>query len=686
MRSKTKKLLLPLFALVLALSMLCVGMGAVSAEADYRTEFSFTGSAEGWHMSQGARYSLGQKELCMESANDDPNLYYHYGKVHTMTDTPWMVVKAKLDMAEPLADGLRTVVYWTTAVDQAFGATVKTFPMDQSKVNSGKYELFAFQMNWGYVASVRLDLIDNGVSVGDTVLLDFVKICTEAEKDAILEAGDYADDPQERGENYVSQKIFDFSNGTSGWESGYAGMLGQSVDSKEGVRLSVIGSDPQLVYTWNDMPDVEEFDYFMIRMKNETTINQMALFWMNDGDTAYSANKCKVFAGSEFSSQDSEFKTYVYPLAYYRSVGTFTGKVKSMRLDIIEAGESGFPYSESNPGYVTIDYIAFGGTVDNPAAPNPAVAPTGVYQNDPVYVLCDGEDVPAVGNVSAQQGTRQIALQRGLQSLNSSDYVWTVDNESAAAVENGTVTFKATGKVEQVTVTATAKDNSTDIYTLGFTTLPDVTALRLNHTEYAGEEGDSFELLVRTEPEDVFDASVTFESSDSHIAAVDEEGKVSLVAPGTATITVVSAADAQVRAECTVTVTAKSVKVTSITLDQTSVTAKTGDADFTLQATVNPEDATDKSVTWHSSDESVATVENGIVSIKGEGTAVITVTANDGSGATASCELTVQPNQPEPAPGGCACGMITPTHFGGGMLLLALMIALAFLPPRVRSR
>ena len=167
---------------------------------------------------------------------------------------------------------------------------------------------------------------------------------------------------------------------------------------------------------------------------------------------------------------------------------------------------------------------------------------------------------------------------------------------------------------------------------------------------------------------------------------MDEEGKVSLVAPGTATITAVSAADAQVMAECTVTVTAKSVKVTSITLDQTSVTAKTGDADFTLQATVNPEDATDKSVTWHSSDESVATVENGIVSIKGEGTAVITVTANDGSGATASCELTVQPNQPEPAPGGCACGMITPTHFGGGMLLLALMIALAFLPRRVRSR
>ena len=82
-------------------------------------------------------------------------------------------------------------------------------------------------------------------------------------------------------------------------------------------------------------------------------------------------------------------------------------------------------------------------------------------------------------------------------------------------------------------------------------------------------------------------------------------------------------------------------KVESITLSQTSATLTTGDA-LTLTATIAPETADDKTFTWSSNNEAVATVSAvGIVSALAAGNATITATANDGSGVTATCAITV---------------------------------------------
>ena len=86
------------------------------------------------------------------------------------------------------------------------------------------------------------------------------------------------------------------------------------------------------------------------------------------------------------------------------------------------------------------------------------------------------------------------------------------------------------------------------------------------------------------------------------------------------------------------------VKVTSITLDKTLLPIHVGDADVTLTATVKPDDATNKAVTWNSDKTAVATVdEAGKVHAVAIGTAIITATAKDGSGIKATCNVSVLP-------------------------------------------
>lgn len=88
--------------------------------------------------------------------------------------------------------------------------------------------------------------------------------------------------------------------------------------------------------------------------------------------------------------------------------------------------------------------------------------------------------------------------------------------------------------------------------------------------------------------------------------------------------------------------TEEGIDVTGITLNETAATVEIGES-LTLTATVSPYNATIKTVTWKSSDETVATVVDGVITTIKDGTADITATANDGSGVFATCALTVEP-------------------------------------------
>ena len=165
-----------------------------------------------------------------------------------------------------------------------------------------------------------------------------------------------------------------------------------------------------------------------------------------------------------------------------------------------------------------------------------------------------------------------------------------------------------------------------------------VTSIKLNVNALTLEVGESYTLTATVLPGNATDKSVTWSSSNTAVATVSG-GKVTAKAEGAATIT--AAATNGKMAICTVTIKEPApeiIEVTSISLNQTSLTLEVGE-NYTLTATVLPANATDKSVTWSSSELSVATVKNGKVTAIGTGAATITATSSNGK--TATCSVTV---------------------------------------------
>ena len=152
--------------------------------------------------------------------------------------------------------------------------------------------------------------------------------------------------------------------------------------------------------------------------------------------------------------------------------------------------------------------------------------------------------------------------------------------------------------------------------------------------------GESLQLNAYIVPNNGNAPSVNWESNNPHAATV-ADGLVTGVSVGSAIISAISIGDNFFRTPINVMVTEPkpvTVPVSAIVIDPMVIDdAKVGDQ-IRLTANVMPENADDKSVTWSSSKEEVATVdESGLVTIVAPGTAVITATANDGNGAKGVC-------------------------------------------------
>ncbi|WP_051204973.1 Ig-like domain-containing protein [Butyrivibrio sp. VCD2006] len=218
---------------------------------------------------------------------------------------------------------------------------------------------------------------------------------------------------------------------------------------------------------------------------------------------------------------------------------------------------------------------------------------------------------------------------------------WSSSNEAVAVVVDGIVTAISSGTA---IITAVSNDNSDAKATCTIYTEVPVASLTLDKTSSSLSVGDTCALIAAIVPENADDKTVTWSSSNETVATV-ANGTVTAKNPGTAVITAVSNDNNNVKATCTVTVSAipvipQTTPVTGITLDLTKESMTTGSS-ITLWATVAPENADNKTVTWTSSNESVATVVDGKVTAKSPGQAIITAISNDNNAITASCEITV---------------------------------------------
>ena len=248
---------------------------------------------------------------------------------------------------------------------------------------------------------------------------------------------------------------------------------------------------------------------------------------------------------------------------------------------------------------------------------------TGITLNQPTISL-------NVGTTSQLSATVQPA------NASNNGVTWTSSDEGVATVDaDGLVTAVSRGTC---TITCTAKDGSGVVATCEVTANQLVTNISLSQSTLSLNSGSTAQLSATVLPANANDMGVTWTSSDEDVATVDADGLVTAIAGGSCTITATAADGSGVEATCEVTV---NQLVTSITLSHTTLALQPEEYQK-LTATVLPSNASNKGVTWTSSDESVAEVtSNGFVSAIGLGTCTITCTAKDASGVSATCEVTV---------------------------------------------
>ena len=249
-----------------------------------------------------------------------------------------------------------------------------------------------------------------------------------------------------------------------------------------------------------------------------------------------------------------------------------------------------------------------------------AVKVTGISVNPTSLSLVEGETGSLTATVSPSDADDKTVI-------------WDSSDKSVASVENGKVTALKAGSANITVKSVDGGFTASCSVSVSAKTV-DVASISLSKEELTLKEGDSETITATVKPDDATDKTVTWTSSDPSVATVDG-GKIEAVKEGTATVT---AKAGDKTATCKVTVDKKVIAVESVELDKTEVELTEGDS-VTLTATVKPDDATDKTVTWTSSDPSVATVDGGKIEAVKEGSATITAKSGEKS---ATCQVTVK--------------------------------------------
>lgn len=247
------------------------------------------------------------------------------------------------------------------------------------------------------------------------------------------------------------------------------------------------------------------------------------------------------------------------------------------------------------------------------------------------------DDAPAVTPETAATGESAATDEKLAKAASKLTVAWTSSDESVATVDaTGMVVAVSAGEADitasvtdsemsavcKVTVKVAAKD----------ITVPDNLDVKLN-------DGNETTVEATVSPADATDVKVSYASTDEAVATVDKDGRVQVLQPGECDIVTTLTQEDKKVVEKKTHIKAY-YEVEGITLDKTEGILTAGNT-VALNATVLPEEIADETtVTWTSSDEKVATVdENGKVTAIAAGEATITANAGEKS---ATYKLTVQ--------------------------------------------
>lgn len=212
---------------------------------------------------------------------------------------------------------------------------------------------------------------------------------------------------------------------------------------------------------------------------------------------------------------------------------------------------------------------------------------------------------------------------------------WKSFNEQVCTVsDDGLVT--ATG-IGSTLVTATTVDGGLTVNCV-VKVIQHVGKVSLNKVALELKVNESEQLIANVSPDNADNKALTWSSSNNQVATVDANGNVQALKAGDAWIKAVSVDNTEAKDSCKLTVIQP---VTGITISQPTIQFTNIGENIQLEVTVLPEDASNKEVTWTSSNESVCMVANGMVVATGYGTAVVMAITKDG-GFMASCSVIVE--------------------------------------------
>ncbi|WP_160691624.1 Ig-like domain-containing protein [Clostridium sp. C2-6-12] len=271
-------------------------------------------------------------------------------------------------------------------------------------------------------------------------------------------------------------------------------------------------------------------------------------------------------------------------------------------------------------------------------------------------IKVSGITINGDSSISAKNGTTQLNANIAPVNASNKDIEWTSSNDSIATVSvSGLVTAKADG---DVTITAKAKDGSNitgikSISISGQTATTPVTDVKVSGISITGSgtiinKGGTVKLTATSTPDNATDKSVTWTSSNTGIATVDNAGTVTAIADGNVTIIATAKDGSKITGTKTITISGQTittpvtdVKVSGISITGSNVISSKGGI-TQLTAIATPTNANNKNVTWSSSNSSVATVSStGVVTAKTDGSITIIATATDGSGIVGTKTITV---------------------------------------------